>query len=104
MSLNKAATVSILLALLAGCTWVKIEPGAERVRIIDVAATDDCELVASTTVSVRDRVAGVQRKPGKVQQELEALAKNSAHETGANALLPLGPVQSGKREYAIYRC
>lgn len=104
MTKTNIASLSCLLFLLSGCAWVEIQPGAEQVRVIDLAAAAQCEHVADTTVSVRDRVAGVQRKPGKVQEELETLARNSAHETGANALLPLGPVLSGKREYAIYRC
>lgn len=104
MTKTKIATLSCLFMLISGCAWVEVQPGAEQVRVIDQAAAAQCEHVANTTVSVRDRVIGVQRKPGKVQEELETLARNSAHETGANALLPLGPVLSGKREYAIYRC
>ena len=104
MSAFRIVVFSIPLLVVGGCTWVKTEPGAEGIRIIDTATAAGCEHLAETSVSVRDRVAGVQRKPGKVQEELEALARNSAHETGANALLPLGPVQSGRRNYAIYRC
>lgn len=98
----------IALVSLASCTWVKPKPGSEQIRVIpaDQGAerVADCERLGTTRASVRDRVAGVQRKPGKVAEEIETLARTSAMEMGADTLVELGPVQGGAREFAVYRC
>ncbi len=63
-----------------------------------------CDRLASTTVSVRDRVAAVQRSPGKVEEELETLARNSAIDINGDTIVPDGPAQDGRRRYIIYYC
>jgi hypothetical protein len=89
---------------MAACTWVQPDPGAEQVRLLRSDQTAQCERLAYTTVSVRDRVAAVQRSPGKVEEELETLARNSAIDINGDAIAPAGPVQDGRRRYAIYHC
>lgn len=94
---------SSVLAL-ASCTWVKPVPGAENIRIADPAEVADCTQVGTTRASVRDRVAAVQRSPGKVAEEIERLARASALEMGANALVPAGPVRDGARDFIVFQC
>lgn len=89
----------------SACTWVKLDPGAENIRVVDEAAVAGCERLGQTTTEVRARVGAVQRKPGKVEEELSVLARNSALDMGGDSLVPLGPVSAdGKRSYAVYRC
>jgi len=98
--------IILVLAVLltASCAWVKQPPGGERIRIAAAPEVGDCTRLGSTRVSVRDRVAGVQRKPGKVAEELERLARASALEMGGDTLLLLGPVRDGARDFIVYRC
>lgn len=100
-----ATLISITAAaLLAGCTWVQPEPGTQSVAIRSADEITRCEARGETSASVRHRVAAIERKPGKVADELDTLARNSAMEMGANVIVPLGPVKDGKRSYGVYRC
>jgi len=93
------------LALTAGaCTWVETRPGTEDIVIVEADQVVDCTRQGTTRASVRDRVAGVQRKPGKVAEEIETLARTSATEMGGNALVPIGPAREGAREFIVYKC
>lgn len=89
---------------LSGCTWVKPEVGADDVLVRTAAQVGQCERIGQTTTSVRDRVAAVQRSPGRVEEELETLARNSAVELGGNTLVADGPVRDGQRRFLIYTC
>lgn len=94
----------LVAAFVTGCTWVKTEPGAERVRLAMSNEVAQCERLGQTTVSLRDRVGAVQRRPGRVAEELAVLGRNSAVEIGGDTIVPDGPVQDGQRRFNIYRC
>ncbi len=104
MSSSRVLALAIPLLVIAGCTWVKPEPGAEQVAIRGAEQVASCERIGRTTVSVRERVAAVQRRPGRVEEELATLARNSAHEIGGNVIVADGPVSNGQRRYLVYRC
>jgi len=93
-----------LLLLLAGCTWVPLEPEAEGVRVATADEVADCERVGHTIVSLRDRIAGVQRSPEKVQEELQRLARNSAPELGGDTVVAVDEPEGGKQTFLVYRC
>ena len=100
-----AIALPLLIGLgLSGCTWVKPEAGADDVVVRTAAQVGQCERIGQTTTSVRDRVAAVQRRPGRVEEELETLARNSAAELGGNTLVADGPVRDGQRRFLIYSC
>lgn len=94
----------LVVCLLGGCTWVRTEPGAEQVRLAEVNEVGACERLGQTTVSLRDRVGAVQRRPGRVADELTILGKNSALEIGGDTIVTDTPVQDGQRRFQIYRC
>lgn len=98
----------IVFLLVAGslisCTWVKPETGAEAVALRMADEVMGCERVSQTTVSVRDRVAGVQRSASKVQEELDTLARNSATDVAGNVIVREERIKEGKQRYGIYRC
>jgi len=103
MTIFRIIAVFAILAI-ASCTWVKPPPGGENIRLAEPAEVADCTRVGTTRASVRDRVAGVQRGPGKVAEEIERLARASALEMGADAMVPAGPVRDGAREFILYQC
>ena len=90
--------------LLGGCTWVKPDPGAEQVRLVPASEAQDCQRIGRATASVRDRVAGVQRRAERVGDELADLARNSAIELGGDTIVADSPVTDGEQRFIIYRC
>lgn len=104
--MNKTATllISIMILLTAGCSWVKPTPEGEKVRVLEADEVTRCRDLGSTTVSLLDRVAGIERNPQKVEKELQILARNSAARAGGDTVVALSPVRDGEQRYAIYRC
>ena len=101
---NAGLLAFMILALGTGCTWVKTDPGAEQVRLASANEVRQCQRLGQTTVSVRDRVSGVQRRPGRVADELADLARNSAVEMNGDTIVADGPVVDGQRRFSVYRC
>lgn len=94
----------LLTVFSIGCAWVKSDPGADQVAVAESHAVSGCERLGQTTVSLRDRVGAVQRRPGRVAEELAVLGRNSAAEIGGDTIVADGPVQDGQRRFNIYRC
>jgi hypothetical protein len=98
-----AMTLPVLL--LGACTWVKMEPGGTRVRVLALdAPVDGCTRLGEVGVSVKDRVAFYQRNDLKVRDELETLARNEAVGLGADAIRPLEEPAAGEQRFTAYRC
>ena len=93
------------LALSAGCSWVKMEPGAQAVRVArtgeDLSA---CPRAGEISVSVRDRVGFYERDDLKVRDELETLARNEADALQADTLQAAGPPLAGEQRFVAFRC
>lgn len=105
VNVPKFSLLTLLIALvLGGCTWVKTDPGAERVKLASASEVRQCQRLGQTTVSVRDRVSGVQRRAERVADELADLARNSALELGGDTIVADGPVRDGQRRFNVYRC
>lgn len=103
MGRTLATLVTILI--ITGCAnWVKLDPGADTVDQKSASQVHSCERLGQTTTSVRERVAAVERSPGKVERELADLARNSALELGGDTIVADGPVEEGQRRFIIYRC
>lgn len=101
--LAPALTLGLAVAV-GGCTWVKLEPGAQEVEVRTGGGVSGCQRLGQSTVSVRDRVAAVQRRAAKVEEELHILARNAAVDLDGDTVVPLGPVDDGEQRYAVYRC
>ena len=104
MSHSRCYLILAVILMLCGCTWVKTDPGAEQVNLVSAAEARDCERIGRATASVRDRVAGVQRRAERVGDELADLARNSAVELGGDTIVADGPVTDGEQRFIIYRC
>ena len=72
--------------------------------LVSGAGVANCEDKGSVTVSVRDRVAGINRNTGKVGEELATLARNEAARMGGDTIVAAGPEQNGEQVYSVYRC
>jgi hypothetical protein len=100
-----AATALIgLAALLNACTWVKTTPEGESVRVASADAVKDCERKGKVTVSVKNRVSGVERKPTKVGTELATLARNEGALLGGDTVVAETAVADGRQVFGVYRC
>lgn len=102
--MTRSLLTAVVVLSLSACAWVQPQPGTDRVMILDPPDALDCQRLAQTTVSVRDRVAGVQRSPSQVAEELRTLARNSAIDLGANAIVAEEMIRPGKQRFGIYLC
>lgn len=100
-----ALVAALASAALGGCTWVKMEPAATRVRVLDAAAnTGTCTRRGEIGVSVQHKVGLYRRGELKVRDELETLARNEAIGLDADAVQPLGEPVNGEQRYLALRC
>lgn len=100
-------TIAVLLIFTAGlnaCTWVPLTPEGERVRVAQSDEVADCERKGEVASILKSRVAGFERKPGKVAGELEALARNEAALMGGDTVVAESPVKDGRQLFGVYRC
>jgi hypothetical protein len=107
MSFLRCTALGLAVALvLPACTWVKIEPEAKQIRVVDAGANlSGCgAMLSEITVSVRDRVGFVDRNSLKVRDELETLARNQALGSGADTLRPLSEPTNGEQRFGAWRC
>ncbi len=87
----------------SGCTWVRMAPGASKVRVVE-AAPSGCERRGDIDVSVKDSVAFYERNRLKVKDELETLARNEAPGLGADTVQPTAPPADGAQHFVAWRC
>lgn len=103
MSFRHLLPALALPLLLAGCTWVKMAPGANAVRVY-TAAPSQCEKRGEVEVSVKQNLYVYYRNAVKVREELETLARNEAPGLGGNAISPLNEPTGGVQSWAVWRC
>jgi hypothetical protein len=99
-----ALTIFISTGLLGACTWVKVTPEGQSVSVEETAAVGDCTRKGKVTVSIKNRVSGVERKPTKVATELETLARNEGAALGGDTVVAETPVADGRQVFGVYRC
>lgn len=102
--MKKHLLIWFLAFSLSACTWVKLTPGAEKVRVLSAQEVQSCTKKGKTTVSVKADVAGIERSQEKVKTELETLARNSAVELNGDTVVPTSEIKDGKQTFDVYRC
>ena len=104
--LVRIAAPAILLLSTFGCAFVEVDDAAVGVEVRKTEAeVADCKRVGTVDAQTKAKVGFVARNETTVAVELERLARNRAAQTGANTIVPLGPVDAdGRREYASYAC
>lgn len=100
----KRILVLAMVATLGACTWVKMDQGADQVRVAEGSDLSACENKGTVTASVRAKVGFYERNDMKVEDELETMARNSAVEAGADTVQALGDVVDGEQKFGMYRC
>ncbi|MBI1422925.1 MAG: DUF4156 domain-containing protein [Gammaproteobacteria bacterium] len=103
MRIKSLILVAAVLGLMA-CSWVKLTPSGEKVRVLSDAEVAHCKKLGKTTANVTNKVAGLERKEKIVQENLEVLARNAAAEMGGDTIVPIGLVQGGQQTFNVYRC
>jgi len=99
------AALTVALAVLhSSCTWVKPTPEGESVRVATADAVGNCERKGKVTVSLKSRVASVERKPTKVANELATLARNEGAVLGGDTVVAESNVSDGRQVFGVYRC
>lgn len=103
--MRRVLLASSVMAILAGCTWVHMAPGASAVRVISAgAAPAGCERRGEITVSVKDRLGFYERNDLRVHEELETLARNEAPGLTADTIQPLAAPYDGEQRFVAWRC
>jgi len=92
------------ILLFAGCTWVRLTPGGEEVRVVSAAETVECKKLGQTTVSLLAKVVGIKRSAKKVAAELLTLGRNSGAEMGGDTIVPASEITGGEQSFDVYRC
>lgn len=96
--------ISLVVMLLSACTWVKLSPEAEKVRVAKRSEITNCKSAGITTVSVKADVASFARDSDQVKTELETLARNEAIKLKGDTIVPATEMKDGEQTFHIYRC
>ena len=100
-----AAGTSVLFAgLLTACSWVETTPEGDSVRVAYADAVANCARKGNVNVSLKNKVAGIDRKANKVATELATLARNEGAIMGGDNVVAESPVSDGRQEFGVYRC
>ncbi len=99
----------LLLALISvfwitGCSWVHLTSEGELVQKVTASDVEECKRIGEATVSVKAKVAGINRSSKKVAGELFILGQNAASEMGGDTIVPASEVQDGEQTFKVYRC
>ncbi len=100
----KAWLITALCLGICACAWVTLTPGGEKVRVLDAGEVASCQELGNTMVSLRAKVAGINRNEDEVAKELAMLARNSAADMGGDTVVAVTAVAEGKRTYKVYKC
>lgn len=103
---NFTLVMSLLIAAVvtSSCTWVKITPEGEKVRVLSKSEVTSCKKLGKTTTTLKDKIAGVKRNKEKVEKEMQALARNSAADMGGDTVVPISEVTEGRQIFDVYKC
>lgn len=93
-----------MTALLGGCSFVKLDSGAEEVLVLKAERTQDCERLGQTRVSVATKIGFIERGKSAISENLETLARNSATEMGGDTITAETQVSDGKQTFGIFDC
>jgi hypothetical protein len=94
----------LVTVLVVSCTWVKLTPEGEKVRVLSTTEVSSCKKLGKTTTSLKDKIVGMKRNEKKVQKEMQALARNSAADMGGDTVVAVTEIQDGKQTFEVYKC
>ncbi|WP_292992727.1 DUF4156 domain-containing protein [Nitrosomonas sp.] len=89
---------------LSACTWVKVTPNGESVRLVQSArAVEPCKRIGKVNTKVVSEVV-FNRDPEKVASELADLARNEAALMRGDTIVPASEIIDGRRSFDVYQC
>jgi len=100
----RTITFIIITIIVSGCTWVKISPSGEKVRVLELSEVSTCQKKGESTVSLMAKIAGIDRNQAKVKKELQTLARNTAADMNGDTIVATSEIVDGKQTYAVYQC
>ena len=96
---------SILVTAIAGCSWVSLSPGGERVRLMKPEEVTVCQKLGRTTATTSTTVLGfIGRSYPTVAEEVQQLGRNEAAKMGGDSIAPEGGIEGGRQTFGVYRC
>ena len=99
------AAAAALTLLTSACTFVKMAPGGQEVRVVGPGQLPaGCVQRGEVEVSVKDRLGPYNRDTLRVSDELETLARNEAPSLAADTVQAKGPPVDGAQRWLAFRC
>jgi len=90
--------------VLSFCTWVKVTPNGESVRLVQsVRVVELCKRIGKVNTKVVSEVV-FNRDPEKVASELADLARNEAALMRGDTIVPASEIIDGRRSFDVYQC
>ena len=102
--MKTTSVLFVCLFLLSSCTWVRLAPEGEGVRLLSQSQAGNCSRLGTTTSTTSSRLLFIPRGSEKVQAELVDLARNEAGLMGGNAIVAESTVANGRQQFVVYRC
>jgi hypothetical protein len=90
--------------VLLGCDWAPLTRSGEEVLVARPEQVQPCRRIGETSAKTKNMVAGVNRDPVTVSQELQNLARNAAAEMKGDTIVPIGEPWWGEQRFTVYRC
>lgn len=104
-SRSRITTIASVALLGSACAWVKLTPGGEGVDVGTAMESASCERLGATHAKTSSKAGIFARRPKKIDQELEYLARNEAADMGGDTIVPQGPASAeGRRSFDVFRC
>jgi len=101
----KSCLIGALALSAVACTWVPLEQGGTRVRVLSMnESLSHCQFKGEITSTVTNRLAGIERNAIKVADELETMARNEAAGLNANVIQPTTDAIAGEQSFKAYAC
>lgn len=100
----KTLVAAACAAMLGGCSFVEVQPGAEEVLLLEAERTEDCKRLGETRVSVAAKIGFIKRAEKAIRSDLEKLARNSAADMGGDTITPESDITEGKQTYGVFDC
>jgi len=92
------------LLVLSGCSFVQLEEGADKVRVLEPERTQKCDREGKTTVSTAKRILFIPRGEKAIENDLDRLARNSAVDLGGDTVYRDTAIEDGQAVYQVYDC
>jgi len=90
--------------LTSACSFVDLKPAAEEVLVLQPHQTRECQQIRRTTSQVLDKIWFINRNKERMAEELATLARNTAAESGGNAISAENEIENGRQSFIIYDC